>query len=207
MVLSGADDDWYTPGTSNTPVGVVEGKAAMRLPLLRFRRDDSIAGGKSESIDDAQPFAVPAAALTGSVVDAAFPPAQVPFPEARLGSSASMPLGACACGIAGPGRDGTTAAERAKAAARRATLKLRIVRRRGKRVLVASGRAPGAKKVTLAVKFGRSAFARRTAKVKRNAYTATFSLARLRSGRLTVAARLNGRGKPMTAAVRLKRAR
>ena len=203
VVLSGADDDWYTPGTTNTPVGVVEGKASIRLPLLRLRRDDSIAGGKSESIDDARPFAVPAAALNGSVVDAAFPPAQVPFPAPALTSSTSLPLSACACGIAATERSAGSTSRAGARAARRATLRLRVVTRRGKRFLVASGRAPGARRVTLRVRFGRSAFARRTAKVRRGAFTARFALSRLRSGRLTVSARLNGRGRPMTAAVRL----
>ena len=205
VVLSGSDDAWYTPGTSNTPVDVVEGKAAMTLPLLRHRRDDSIEGGVSESIAKARPFDVPADALTGAVVDVAFPPAQIPFPEPDLPSSTSMALARCECLAAGvTGADGRRrAGSRANRAARRATLRLRIATRRGKRYLVASGRAPGAKKVTLAVRFGRSAFARRTAKVRRGAYRASFSLARLRSGRLTVAARLNGRGRPMKAAVRL----
>jgi len=201
VVVSGADDDWYTPGVSNTEVAVVEGRAAMTLPLLRYRREDHIAGGPSESIAEARPFGVPADALTGAVIDAAFPPAQVPFPGSALPPSwTSIPV--CAC--AAEPRSRRDAAGRARQARRRATLRLRIVRRHGRRYLVVAGRAPGAKRVTLRVKFGRSAFARRTAKVRRGAYRARFSLARLRSGRLTVTARLNGRGRAMRAGIRLR---
>ena len=200
VVLSGADDDWYTPGASNTEVGVAEG-SSMTLPVLRHRRDDSIAGGISESIEGASPFAVPADALTGAVVNVAFPPAQTPFPGSPLPPrNASLSYITCGC----LRESGERRSQRPRRAKRRATLRLRIVRRKGKRYLVASGRAPGAKRVKLSVRFGRSAFARRTVRVRRGAYRVRFSLARLRSGRLIVSARVNGRGRAMKAGIRLR---
>jgi hypothetical protein len=194
--LSGADDDWYTSGVSNTQVGVVAGKGSVRLPLLRYVREESIAGGRSESIDDARPFAVPAAALRDGVIDVAFPPAQARRPVPAAPSVVSAP----------PISGGAVANRRAAVATarRRATLRLRIARRRGKRVLVVSGRRFRARRVALALRFGRTRLARRTVKVRRGAFRATFAIHRLRAGRLTVQARPNGRGRPMVAGVRLR---
>lgn len=46
--LSGSDDDWFSPGVSNTTVNLVGGKVT--LPLLRFVRDEFLEGGASDGM-------------------------------------------------------------------------------------------------------------------------------------------------------------
>ena len=82
--LSGSDDNWYSPGVSNTEVAVTAG--AIELPLLRYVRDQFIPGGASKSQGARTLSAEEIAAAT---VDAPPPPAQ----EARSGTR-------------GPGRGG-----------------------------------------------------------------------------------------------------
>jgi predicted acyl esterase len=199
VVVSGADDDWYTPGVSNTEVGVVDGTASIALPVLRYQREEYLAGGPSESITDARPFAVPADALSGAVVETAFPPPLAPRPGPPLPPPAvSMPAGAPAAS-----RSAAPSRRRARRAAR-ATLRLRILRRGKRRLLRVAGRAPRARRVRVVVRFGRRAVARRTVRVRRGAYRATISLARLRRGRLAVSVRLDSRGRPLVAGIRLR---
>jgi predicted acyl esterase len=72
LVLSGSDDDWFSPGVTSTPVPVT--KASLSMPLLRYARAFDLEGGKSDGMN-AQPFAVSEDVLRERVVPAQ-PPAQ-----------------------------------------------------------------------------------------------------------------------------------
>lgn len=78
--LSGADDNWYSPGTSGTEVIVKSG--AVQLPMLRYVRDQFIEGGPSKSQGART---LDAATIAGATVDVEPPPAQEPRPEAFTG--------------------------------------------------------------------------------------------------------------------------
>ncbi len=72
LLLSGADDVWFVPGTSNTDVSVQGG--ALSLPFLRFDRRTFLDGGPSEDISHRAPFAVPSAAVEEATVGMELPP-------------------------------------------------------------------------------------------------------------------------------------
>jgi len=79
IVLSGSDDNWFTPGVSQTTVQVNEG--FLDLPLLRYVRDEFLDGGISDGMNDNAPFTVPPATLEAATVQSEPPPAQEPRPE------------------------------------------------------------------------------------------------------------------------------
>jgi predicted acyl esterase len=72
LVLSGSDDDWFSPGVSMTDVPFA--KASLSMPLLRYSRSFDLAGGKSDGMT-AAPFQVDQTVLKDRSVDAQ-PPAQ-----------------------------------------------------------------------------------------------------------------------------------
>jgi predicted acyl esterase len=72
LVLSGSDDDWFSPGVSMTSVPFT--KASLSLPLLRYARSFDLEGGKSDGML-ATPFQVDQTVLTDRDVNAQ-PPAQ-----------------------------------------------------------------------------------------------------------------------------------
>ena len=69
------DDNWFTPGVSNTPVTV--GAGTLTLPLLGTARTAFVPGGPSESVDSGGRFVLPAATLAAGTVEAT-PPPQAP---------------------------------------------------------------------------------------------------------------------------------
>ena len=79
IVLSGSDDDWFSPGVSQTTVQVTGGR--LELPLLRYIRDEFLEGGPSDGMSAEQSFVVPAATLAAATVDTEPPPAQEPRPQ------------------------------------------------------------------------------------------------------------------------------
>lgn len=81
VLLSGSDDDWFTPSATNTEVKVAGG--TLELGVLRYSRTAYLEGSESDGMNDDQPFDVPAAALSEGEVEAAFPPAQVTRPPAQ----------------------------------------------------------------------------------------------------------------------------
>jgi predicted acyl esterase len=72
LVLSGSDDDWFSPGVSMTDVPFSQ--ASLSMPLLRYVRTFDLEGGKSDGMN-AAPFQVDAAVLGDRDVNAQ-PPAQ-----------------------------------------------------------------------------------------------------------------------------------
>jgi hypothetical protein len=72
LVLSGSDDDWFSPGVSMTDVPFT--RTSLSLPLLRYVRSFDLEGGKSDGMS-AAPFQVDPAVLSDRDV-AAQPPAQ-----------------------------------------------------------------------------------------------------------------------------------
>ena len=76
LYLSASDDDWYSPGVSQTTVTVADG--GLDLPLLRYVRDTFIEGGPSKSLGGTN---VSAATIAASEVETGMPPAQEPPPE------------------------------------------------------------------------------------------------------------------------------
>ena len=74
--LSGSDDNWYSPGVSQTNVKVVKG--SVTLPLLRYIRDDFMEGGVSKTPGVRT---LDAATIAGATVESKAPPAQQPRPE------------------------------------------------------------------------------------------------------------------------------
>jgi hypothetical protein len=78
-VLSGSDDDWFSPGVSQTAVQVTGGK--LELPLLRYIRDEFLDGGPSDGMSVEASFVVPAATLESATVQGEPPPAQEPRPQ------------------------------------------------------------------------------------------------------------------------------
>ncbi|MBK5305549.1 MAG: CocE/NonD family hydrolase [Frankiaceae bacterium] len=72
LVLSGSDDDWFSPGVSMTEVPF--GEASLSMPLLRYARAFDLEGGKSDGMS-AAPFAVDPTVLKDRAVGAQ-PPAQ-----------------------------------------------------------------------------------------------------------------------------------
>jgi len=67
------DDDWFTPGVTNTSVEV--GAGTMTLPLLGKARTTFLPGGVSNFTQKNARFTLPAATISAAEVDAA-PPAQ-----------------------------------------------------------------------------------------------------------------------------------
>jgi predicted acyl esterase len=78
ILLSGSDDDWFTPGVSQTTVQVQEG--TLRLPLLRYIRDEFLDGGISDGMNVEAGFQVPAGTLEAATVETEPPPPQEPRP-------------------------------------------------------------------------------------------------------------------------------
>ena len=74
--LSGSDDDWYSPGLSQTEVTIDAG--SLTLPLLRYIRDEFIPGGPSRSMG--QTASVSDETMQGATVETEMPPAQEPRP-------------------------------------------------------------------------------------------------------------------------------
>jgi predicted acyl esterase len=72
VLLSGADDDWWTAGLSHTDVEVLGG--TLSLPLLRTHRKANLAGGLSDAQRSAAPFAVDAETLAAAEVEGTPPP-------------------------------------------------------------------------------------------------------------------------------------
>ncbi|MGH2711543.1 MAG: CocE/NonD family hydrolase [Actinomycetota bacterium] len=79
ILLSGSDDDWFSPGVSQTTVQVTGGR--LELPLLRYIRDEFLDGGASDGMSAEAAFNVPAATLQSATVQSEPPPAQQPRPE------------------------------------------------------------------------------------------------------------------------------
>jgi predicted acyl esterase len=79
LLLSGSDDDWFSPGVSQSTVAVTGG--TLTLPLLRYRREATLEGDKSVSMTRARPFPVGADVLAAAQVASGAPPAQVAFPK------------------------------------------------------------------------------------------------------------------------------
>ena len=71
LVLSGSDDEWFSPGVSLTDVTVT--KASLSLPLLRYARTSLLEGGKSDGMNGT-PFKVSAEVLRDRTVAAQPPP-------------------------------------------------------------------------------------------------------------------------------------
>ena len=174
--LTAGDNGWFTPGVTQTPVSVTGG--SLELPLLRHVRDAFLEGGLSDG--NKATTTVPAAALTGGAVAVDPPPAQVPFPVEPATGEAPPIVAPATTAPARPA--GTPPAGPAKKA--KSTLKLRL---RGKR-LIATGTAPGARRVRLTLKLGRVVLTRRTARVRDGRFRTAFSLRGVRSGRLVVSA-------------------
>jgi hypothetical protein len=172
--LTAGDNGWFTPGVTQTAVTVTGG--SLELPLLRHVRDAFLEGGLSDG--NKATTTVPAAALTDAVVAVDPPPAQTPFPvEPATGEA--PPIVAPAV-VAPPGPPSSAPA----VPARRSTLRLRLSGRR----LIAFGTAPGARRVRLTLRLGRTVVTRRTARVRGGRFRTTFSLRGVRSGRLVVSA-------------------
>ena len=74
--LSASDDNWYSPGVSQTDVTVSGG--TLELPLLRYIRDDFIEGGASKTQGATT---VSATTIEESTVAVEPPPAQEPRPD------------------------------------------------------------------------------------------------------------------------------
>ena len=75
IFVSASDDNWYSPGVSQTAVTVSGGE--LQLPLLRYIRDEFIEGGPSKNQGAAT---VPAATVEAATVESEMPPAQEPRP-------------------------------------------------------------------------------------------------------------------------------
>lgn len=73
VLVTGADDLWFSPPTTGTPVQVLAGK--LTLPFLRFERDSDLEGGPSEAISQRVTFPVPQA-----FIELRTQPAQLPGP-------------------------------------------------------------------------------------------------------------------------------
>ena len=76
--LSGADDDWFSPGTSMTTVDVLNGSVA--LPLLHYLREDFVPGGPSDGMSGT-PASVDDATIKGATVKSKPPPKQERRPK------------------------------------------------------------------------------------------------------------------------------
>jgi uncharacterized protein len=74
--VSASDDNWYSPGVSQTTVTVAGG--GLDLPLLTFIRDEFIEGGPSKNQGSTT---VSAATIAAAEVTTEMPPAQQPRPE------------------------------------------------------------------------------------------------------------------------------
>jgi len=71
--LSGSDDDWFSPGLSQTTVEVAGGSTT--LPLLRYVREKFLEGGPSNGMNSS-PFTVDDQTLEESTVKSDPPPKQ-----------------------------------------------------------------------------------------------------------------------------------
>ena len=78
ILLSGSDDNWFSPGISQTAVQVTGG--TLDLPLLRYIREEFLDGGPSDGMNDVSSFQVPAATIEAATVQSEPPPAQEPRP-------------------------------------------------------------------------------------------------------------------------------
>ena len=78
--ISASDDNWYSPGVSQTEVTVAGG--ALDLPLLRYVRDEFIEGGTSKNQGATN---VSEATISSSEVETQMPPAQEPRPDPTAG--------------------------------------------------------------------------------------------------------------------------
>jgi predicted acyl esterase len=173
--LTAGDNGWFNPGVTQTPVTVAGG--SLELPLLRHVRDAFLEGGLSDG--NKAPVEMPA--LDEAVVPVEMPPAQTPFPVAAPATGEAPAFSAPAVTApvvsAPPSQPGVRTTKKS-------TLKLRL---RGKR-LIATGTAPGARRIRLTLKLGRVTVTRKTVRVARGRFRTTFSLRGVRSGRLEVSA-------------------
>ncbi len=72
--FAGADDSWFSPGTTGTTVDVLGGHLTM--PLLRYVRDEFLDGDSSDGMNGS-PFPVSEQTIAEATVDSPFPPRQV----------------------------------------------------------------------------------------------------------------------------------
>ncbi len=72
VLISGADDSWFTPGVTGTTVQVLGG--TLSLPFLSLDRVDTLPGGPSSAVLTRGPFEVPAATITERTMTATLPP-------------------------------------------------------------------------------------------------------------------------------------
>ena len=165
VLLTGADDSWWTPPHSQMPVEVTGG--SITLPLLSYQRGDYLEGEITPAIRSRRPFQVPAEALAAPPVAWEMPPALAPRPSAPQGSAPPPP------------------------SAQRPANRLKVVVRRakGKRLKV-TVRGVGTSRVRLTVRRGRTAVLKRTVAPRRGVARVTLKLRR--RGRYVVAAKLLG---------------
>jgi hypothetical protein len=182
LSLTAGDNGWFTPGVTQQAVKVQGG--SLELPLLRHVRDAFLEGGLSDG--NKAKTTVPAAALTGAVVEVAPPPAQVPFPAPPVDPTGEAPAFSAPATIAPPTPSPTTPGKGPSAVKKKAKSTIRL-RLRGKRLLV-TGRAPGAKRIRLTLRLGGVTLTKRTVAVRRGGFRTTFSLRGVRSGRVEVRA-------------------
>lgn len=71
LLITEGDDDWFSPGVTNTPVEV--GAGSLSLPLLRHARTRFVAGGVSDGMAS-NSFTVPAATIASAAVAGTPPP-------------------------------------------------------------------------------------------------------------------------------------
>jgi hypothetical protein len=76
LLLSGSDDDWFSPGVTNTTVNV--GGGSLTLPLLGIARTEFVAGGKSDGMSAVAPFSIAGETIAGATVEGDPPPEQTP---------------------------------------------------------------------------------------------------------------------------------
>jgi predicted acyl esterase len=74
LFVGPGDDNWFSPGVTNTTVDV--GAGTLSLPLLGIKRTQFVPGGASDGMSAVGTFAVPAATIAAGEVNGQ-PPAQV----------------------------------------------------------------------------------------------------------------------------------
>lgn len=73
LLISGADDWWFSPGMTYTTVRVTGGR--LKLPFLGCRRRRALDGGPSQAMARRGPFEVPAASVAAGTVRGGLPTA------------------------------------------------------------------------------------------------------------------------------------
>jgi hypothetical protein len=79
LLVSGADDGWFEPGSSRASVTVRNGKVT--LPFLRCERSGQLSGGPSDAMKQRSTFTVPASVIDGKARTQPLPP---PLARGRL---------------------------------------------------------------------------------------------------------------------------